>query len=225
MIVATSLSGIWAGAVRSLHADAQILDGGRVLSELRRESHHDREMPVAAGLIDVAGGIAADRHPDGGVDVARRETVARRAGAIDVDLHGRLAERGEHRKIGDAGHGGEHGLDLVGGVGQRLQIVAEQLDRVLAFDARDRLGDVVLQILREVEFDAGKIGLELAEDLRGERVLVHARAAIGSTGFRGAKNSALKKPAASVPSSGRPCCETTVSTSGKRRIASRMRLT
>ncbi len=30
-----------------------------------------------------------------------------------------------------------------------------------------------------------------------------------SKGFKGTKNSALKKPVASVPSSGRPCCETT----------------
>ena len=57
-------------------------------------------------------------------------------------------------------------FDLVGGVGQRLQIVAEQLDRVLAFDAGDRLGDVVLQILREVELDAGELGLQLLQHFR-----------------------------------------------------------
>ncbi len=44
-------------------------------------------------------------------------------------------------------------------------------------------------------------------------------------GFNGTKNSALKKPVASVPSSGRPCCETTVITSGKLLITRRMRLT
>src|SRR5499433_2802834 len=33
-------------------------------------------------------------------------------------------------------------------------------------------------------------------------------------GLSGAKNSALKKPVASVPSSGRPFCDTTVTTSG-----------
>ena len=46
-----------------------------------------------------------------------------------------------------------------------------------------------------------------------------------SNGFSGTKNSALKKPVASVPSSGRPCCEITVSTSGKLLISLRMRLT
>src|SRR5204862_4231603 len=34
------------------------------------------------------------------------------------------------------------------------------------------------------------------------------------TGLSGAKNSALNRPAASVPASGRPCCDTTDSTSG-----------
>src|SRR5438034_8663562 len=37
-------------------------------------------------------------------------------------------------------------------------------------------------------------------------------------GFKGAKNSALKRPAASVPSSGRPCCDTTDYTPGGARI-------
>ena len=179
----------------------------------RRQPHDDRKMPVAAGFVEVAGGIAADRHLDGGVDVAGREAVARRLGAIDVDLDGRLAERGEHRQIGDALHGGQHRLDLVGGVGERLQIVAVQLDRVLALHAGYRFRDVVLQILREVEFDAGKFVLQFCQQFA--RSVRPCRWVPGHSlaGFSGAKNSALKNPAASVPSSGRPCCDTTASTS------------
>src|SRR3954462_6520440 len=45
------------------------------------------------------------------------------------------------------------------------------------------------------------------------------------TGLSGAKNSALNRPAASVPSSGRPCWETTASTSDRPRISLRMPLT
>ena len=45
-----------------------------------------------------------------------------------------------------------------------------------------------------------------------------------SNGFSGTKNSALKKPVESVPSSGRPCWEITVSASGKPLISLRMRL-
>src|SRR5215470_12290605 len=74
--------------------------------------------------------------------VALMSPVASRAGAVDVDLDGRLAERRENRQIGDARHRRQHGLDLVGGVGKHLKVVAEQLDRVLALHARDRLGHV-----------------------------------------------------------------------------------
>ena len=131
-------------AVRALRADAEVLDRFRVLPELRGEPHYDGEVPVAAGLVEVAGGFAADSRSNRGIDVARRETIARRARPIDLDLHRRLAERCEDGEVGYAGHRSDHCLDLVGSVGQRLQIVAEQLDRVLAFDARYRLGDVVL---------------------------------------------------------------------------------
>ncbi len=41
-------------------------------------------------------------------------------------------------------------------------------------------------------------------------------------GFSGAKSSMLKKPETSVPSSGRPSCETTVVTSGCLRMISRI---
>ena len=44
-------------------------------------------------------------------------------------------------------------------------------------------------------------------------------------GFSGANSSMLLKPATSVPSSGRPSCETTVSTSGCALRISRMRPT
>ena len=159
-------------AIRVGDADAQILDRLGALAVFRRETHDDREMPVAAGLIEVTGAVAADRDLDRGVDVAGRQAVTRGARAIDVDLDRRLAERGEHREVGDALHGGEHRLDLVGGVGQRLQIVAVELDRVLALHAGDGLRDVVLQILREVELDAGKLVLQLRQQLRGELFLV-----------------------------------------------------
>ena len=103
-----------------------------------------------------------------------RQAIARGARAVDVDLDGGLAERGEHRKVGDALHRRQHRLDLVGGVGQRLQVVAEQLDRVLALHAGYGFGDVVLQILREVELDARKFLLQLRQQFRRQVVLVLA---------------------------------------------------
>ena len=116
----------------------------------------------------------------------------------------------QHREIGDPRHRGQHRLDLVGGLFAESQIVAEQLDRVLAFDAGGGLFDVVLDVLREIEFDAGEFGLQRGARVVGQILLVTSRRARLSNGFSGTKNSALKKPVASVPSSGRPCCETTV---------------
>src|SRR5262249_10001111 len=57
-------------AAGSLDADAQVLDGLRALPVFRRQPHHDGEVAVAARLEEVAGGVAADRDPDGGVDIA-----------------------------------------------------------------------------------------------------------------------------------------------------------
>jgi hypothetical protein len=45
----------------------------------------------------------------------------------------------------------------VGGLLQRLQVVAVDLDRILALDAGGGLLDVVLDVLREIEIDAGKL--------------------------------------------------------------------
>src|SRR5262249_7032857 len=162
-------------AVGPLRNDPQILDRFDVLPELRRQSHHDGEMAVAARLVEIAGALPADCRLDRGIDVAGREADAGGPRSVDGDLYRRLAEPGEGRKIGDAGHGGQHALDLAGGVGQRLEIVAEQLDRVLAFDAGYRFGDVVLQILREVELHPGEGSLQGVEHLRRQLVLVSAQ--------------------------------------------------
>ena len=66
-------------------------------------------------------------------------------------------ERAQHGEIGDAGHLGEHVRDLIGGFLERLQIVAVDLDGILALDARGGLLDVVLDVLREIEVDARKL--------------------------------------------------------------------
>ena len=66
----------------------------RLVAVLRRQPHDDREVAVAAFLVEIAGGLAADRRLRHGVDVARRQAVARGAAPVDADLDGRLAERG-----------------------------------------------------------------------------------------------------------------------------------
>ena len=106
---------------------------------------------------------------------------------------------------------------------QRVEVGAVDLDRVLALHARRRFLDVVLDVLREGELDAREgLGQRLVH-LGDQAVLVEALAPL-LEGRSGTKNSALKKPVESVPSSGRPCWEITVSASGKLLISWRMRL-
>ena len=48
-------------------------------------------------------------------------------------------------------------LDLVGQLLELVQVGAEDLDRVVALDAGERLHDVVADVLREVPVDAGHL--------------------------------------------------------------------
>ena len=82
-----------------------------------------------------------------------------------------MAERSEHREIGNPLHGRKYGLDLVGGVGERLQIIAVQFDGVLSLYAGDGFRDVVLKVLGEIELDAWKLVLQLPQQLRGKFLL------------------------------------------------------
>src|SRR5262249_43051848 len=68
------------------------------------------------------------------------------------------------------------GFDLLGGFRQHDNVVADQLDRVLAFDAGYSLLDIVLDVLREVEVDAWKLRLQGFVDLLDELVLAHTLA-------------------------------------------------
>ena len=125
-----------------------------------REAHHHREVPIAGAFVQIAGALAADGGLDHGIDVPGRQSIARGPHPIDIDADGRLSERTKHGEIGDARHFGEHRGNCVGGFFQRLQIVAVDLDRIFALHARCRLFDVVLDVLREIEVDAGKLLLQ-----------------------------------------------------------------
>src|SRR4029077_2071281 len=130
------------------------------------------EVAVAALLIEIAGGLPSDGSSDCRIDVAWGETVARGASAIDIDLDGRLAERIQHPEIGNPRHRAHHLPDLGSGPFKRGEIVAEQLDRILALDTRRRLFDVVFDILREVELDTRKFGFERGIDFFRQLLLV-----------------------------------------------------
>ena len=135
--------------------DRDRADGVDVVAVSRRQPHGERGVDLA--LIDARHLLAADRRLHHRVDVADREAVARRLGAVDPHHEIGLAEEVERRRIDDTRHLGELGLERFRQPLQLAEIAAEQLDRILAFDARHRLFDVVLDVLREVEIDADEL--------------------------------------------------------------------
>src|ERR1019366_10201484 len=70
-------------------------DRVQILPVWLTESHHHREVPIAAAFVQIAGTLAADGGLNHGVDVAGRQTIARRAHPIDVDTNRRLPQRTE----------------------------------------------------------------------------------------------------------------------------------
>src|ERR1700730_10848913 len=152
--------------------DGDTADGVRIGAVALFEAHNDREMPVAAVFIQIAGGLAADRRLHGGIDVPRREPESRRSCPVDIDADGRLPEGIEDRQVRDTRHRLQYVADLLRGTFENLELVAVKLHGVLALHPGSRLLDVVLDVLREVEIDTGKFLPQCRRQLRGEFVLV-----------------------------------------------------
>ncbi len=150
-------------------------------------------MPIARTLVQIARGLTSDGGLHDGVDVSRGQIQPGGALAIDVDLDRRLAEWVEDRKIDNARDGAHGILDPAGRPLQFAKIVAEQLDRVLAFHPGGRLLDVVLDVLREVEVDSRKLLLQSRRELCGEPVFVDtSRPGVG--GFQRYEEFGIEKP-------------------------------
>ena len=159
-----------AGARRRGHRNS--LDGLEVASIGRTQAHHHRKMPVAGALVEIARALAADRRLHDGIDVAGRQSIARGPDPIDVDADRGLPERTQHGQIRDARNLGEHLRDVVRGLLQGLEVIAVDLDGILALHARCGLFDVVLDVLREIEVHAGKLLLQRLRHVLGELFLV-----------------------------------------------------
>ena len=211
-------------AVRRLNADLDIAHFVDVVAILRRQPHHHAELAVRLQQRGRDG--AAQRGLNDGVDVADVQAVARRLFAIDLDVQIGLPEHPERAEIGDAlAPAPSRRMAALRDLLQGRQIGTDDLDRIGAFDARQPFLDIVLDVLREIEVDADEFVGEFGLQVRRSSFSLVSPAGHSSNGFSGTKNSALKNPAASLPSSGRPCCETTVMTSGWRSRISRIRLT
>src|SRR5262249_34781606 len=130
-----------------------------------------REVPIASLLIEVTRGLSADGGLNRRIDVTGRQPITRGCLAVDIDAQRRLAQGGEDCEIGYTAYFDHRGFDLLGGFRQHDDVVADQLDRVLAFDAGYSFLDIVLDVLREVEVDAWKFRLQGFVDLFDELVL------------------------------------------------------
>ena len=116
----------------------------------------------------------AHRRLDDRVHVAGIEAVARRLGAIHLDIQVRLPQDREDAQVGDAADLAHLIPDLRGQLLQHFEIGTDDLDRIGAFDPRDRLLDVVLDVLGEVEDDSRQLALELRLNLLGQFLLGQA---------------------------------------------------
>ena len=121
----------------------------------------DGEVELPVTFQDRGRRGAAERCLNDGVDVAGIEAVARGLFAIDLDIEIRLSQEVEDSEIGHAAdlrhlvhHLGREPL-------QNLEILPDDLHGIGALHARKRLLDIVLDVLREIEADAGQFLREL----------------------------------------------------------------
>ena len=80
---------------------------------------------------------------------------------IDWELEIRLPLNAEDAGVFDAGHAAEFILDFARQYLQPIEVGAEHLDRVLAFDAGERFHDVIADRLREIPIDAGEMQIQV----------------------------------------------------------------
>jgi hypothetical protein len=132
----------------------------------------DGKIKAAVVVNNLGNGCAANGGLDDVVDVLRLKTIARGFQPVDGDHQAGLAGDIEDANVGDAGNLLHDAGDLIGDVRQIVEVVTEELERIFAFDARHRLLDVVLDVLREIEIDAG-ILLKAAGD-GGDELLLAA---------------------------------------------------
>ena len=147
-------------------------DGFEIPAEFRCQTYRQRKNHLA--FIDFGDFLTADRSLDHGIDVTHQEAVARGLGAIDPNNQIGLTEQIETGGIGDAADLGEFGFHRFGQPLQFDQVLAEDLDRVLAFDAGDGFLNIVLDVLREIEVDADEFAVEPLAHLLDHLLLVQS---------------------------------------------------
>ena len=158
--------GIGAGGGLIAHFDiANFIDAVAVFGRITDDQI---ELPVT--LQDRSRYGAAHGRLHDRVHIAGIEAIARGLGAIHFDVQIGLSQDGEDAEVGDAPHLAHLVPDLVGKIGDGLEIGTDDLDRINTFDARDPFLDIVLNVLGEIEDDPRKLVIKLLLNLVGEFV-------------------------------------------------------
>ena len=119
----------------------------------RRITHDEIKLPVAFQDRSRYGATHGRLHDR--VHIAGIQAIARGLGAIHLDVQIGLSKDGEDAEVGDAPHLAHLVPDLVGKIGDGLEIGTDDLYRIDAFDARDPFFDVVLDVLGEIKQTPG----------------------------------------------------------------------
>ena len=135
------------------------LDGLFSVPVGREVSRH--QIVALLALQHLADSLAADGCFDSVLHVSHVELETSGLGPIDREIQIRLADHAEQTEILDSLNPPHDADDLVAFLFECLEVIAEDLDRKLAFDPADCLFHVVGDGLREVPKHAGDF-LELA---------------------------------------------------------------
>jgi hypothetical protein len=180
--------------VRRLDQDlAQAFDGARRFGQL----HHQREAPAA--LDDLGHLLALDQCLQRRQHLRRRHAVLRRRGVVDAHLDLRCQHLLLDLQVGNAGDGGQLRTQGIGLAAQRVQVLAEDLDRDLRAHAREHVVDAVRDRLADLEA-AGR----LTRRLRMSALISSMLRVSSAVGLRPTSSSLTCTPSACSSSSARP---------------------
>ena len=127
---------------------ANVGDGLLGIAIRRLVAHH--HVVALLALQHLADGVAAHGGLDGVLYVGHVDSKTGRLPAVDGEVEIRLAERVKELEVLEAGHVRHGGGDFVALLFESLQVIAEKLERKLAFGPGDRLAHVVFDGLREI---------------------------------------------------------------------------
>ena len=164
-------------ATDSRHAHLNVAHFLQIVAKLRRDPHDQTELLV---ILEDGGGLrAAQRGLYHGVYVARIQPIACGLGAVNLNIQIGLAEYAENAQVGHTRYTVHH-LQYGGGdVFQLGEVRPYDLHRIRTFDAGQAFLNIVLNVLREIECNAGEFVGKFFLQLLNQFVLGQARRPFG----------------------------------------------